>query len=82
MSRFRRPLALVFRSKAPGQPGGLKRSVCALPLLGKSSAYTRPFTASAKSTGKADVWLYYAWLGFPVGVKNANGNDVLTGEIR
>jgi hypothetical protein len=56
--------------------------VCALPLLGKSSAYTRPFTASAKSTGKADVWLYYAWLGFPVGVKNANGNDVLTGEIR
>jgi len=43
--------------------------------------YTWPFIASATGTGKADGWIYFTWLGFPVTVKNANGDDVLTGEV-
>ena len=46
------------------------------------SLYLWPFTASATGTGKADGWIYFSWLGFPVGVMNANGDDVLTGKVQ
>ena len=44
--------------------------------------FTWPFTASATGTGKADGWIHFSRLGFPIGVKNANGEDVLTGEVQ
>ena len=44
--------------------------------------WTWPFTASATGTGKADAWIHFSRLGFPVGVKNANGDDVLTGKLQ
>ena len=63
-------------------PGATYYFWASAPLLYGGWTYTWPFTASATGTGKADGWIDFAWLGFPVGVMNADGKDVLTGKVQ
>jgi hypothetical protein len=62
-------------------PGATYYFWASAPHLYGGWTYTWPFTASPTGTGKADGWIDFSWLGFPVGVMNAKGQDVLTGEV-